>query len=132
VTVPNELIVLNDLRTESIDVTLYRDGKPVMTQRSVPYGGQAEFGLETTLWCTLAYDTVEGETVTRDVTNLQFTPIDLTGLSSLTFGLYGSRERGYILKTISKTIQAPDYFRRAATPVVLPRPLARSLYGGFR
>ena len=112
VTVPNEIIVLNDLPADSVDVTLYRDGKPVMVQRGVPYGGQAEFGLEPMLWVALVNDVVEGETLTPDVTSLQFTPIDLTGLSSLTFGLYGSRDGVYSFKTISKTIQAPDYFSR--------------------
>ena len=113
VTVPNELVLLNDLRSpDGIDVMLYRDGKPVMTRRAVPYGAQAEFGLESTLWVALVNDVVEGETLTREVTSLAFTPIDLTGLSSLTFGLYGTREQGYSFKTISKTIQAPDYFSR--------------------
>ncbi|HEX3109110.1 MAG TPA: hypothetical protein VHU41_08445 [Thermoanaerobaculia bacterium] len=118
VTVPNETIVLNDLPApDGIDVTLCRDGKPVMMRRAVPYGAQAEFGLESTIWIGLVNDVVEGEALTRDVLSRKFTPIDLTGLSSLTFGLYGSREQGYSFKTISKTIQAPDYFfvRRTLT-----------------
>jgi len=120
VTVPNETIVLNDLPSpDGIDVTLFRDGKPVMMRRAVPYGAQAEFGLESAIWVALVNDVVEGEPLTRDVISRKFTPIDLTGLSSLTFGLYGSREQGYSFKTISKTIQAPDYFfvrRRLTMP----------------
>lgn len=113
VTVPNEMILLNDLRSpDGVDVTLYRDGKPATVWHALPYGGQAEFGLESTLWVALVNDVVEGETLTRDVTSRPFTPIDLTGLSSLTFGLYGSREQGYSFKTISKTIKAPEYFSR--------------------
>lgn len=126
VTVPNEMILLNDLPSlDGIDVTLYRDGRPLMTRRGVRYGAQAEFGLEATLWVALVNDVVEGETLSREVTSRAFTPIDLTGLSSLTFGLYGSREQGYSFKTISKTIQAPDYFSR-------PKPtMPRSAFGGF-
>lgn len=113
ITVPDEIIVLNDLRTPGgVDVTLYRDGKAVMMQRALPFGGQAEFGLEQTLWVALANDVVEGEPLTREMLIQPFTPIDLTGLSSLTFGLYGSRDGIYSFKTVSKTIQAPDYFAR--------------------
>jgi hypothetical protein len=113
VSLPNGMTVLNDLPSPGgIDVTLYRDGKPVMMQRGVPYGARAEFGLESTIWVALVNDVVEGETLTREVTSRQFTPIDLTGLSSLTFGLYGGRDGGYSFKTISKTIKAPDYFAR--------------------
>lgn len=113
VTVPNEIIVLNDLPSpDGIDVTLYRDGKPLMTHRGVPSGAQAELGFDSTLWVALVNGVVEGETLSRDVTSRAFTPIDLTGLSSLTFGLYGSRQQGYSFKTISKTIQAPAYFSR--------------------
>jgi hypothetical protein len=119
VTVPNESIVLNDLRSP-IDVTLYRDGRAVMMQRAVPPGEQAEFGLESTIWVALANDIVEGEPLTRDVISGKFTPIDLTGLSSLTFGLYGSRDQCYSFKTISKTIEAPDYFF-ARRRVTMPR-----------
>lgn len=120
VTVPDETIVLNDLPSpDGIDVTLYRDGKPVMMRRGVPYGAQADFGLESTIWVALVNDVVEGEALTREVISRKFTAFDLTGLSSLTFGLYGSREQGYSFKTISKAIQAPDYFfvrRRLTMP----------------
>jgi hypothetical protein len=120
VTVPNETIVLNDLPSPAgIDVTLYRDGKPVMTRRGVPHGAQAEFGLESTIWVGLVNDVAEGDVLTPDVISRKFTPFELTGLSSLTFGLYGSREQGFSFRTISKTIQAPDYFfvrRRLTMP----------------
>lgn len=113
VTVSHEVILLNDLRPpEGIDVTLYRDGKAAMRQSALPYGGQAEFGLESTLWVGLVNDVVEGETLRPEVTSRPFTPIDLTGLSSVIFGLYGSRDQGYSFKTVAKTIQAPDYFAR--------------------
>src|ERR1051326_2907965 len=63
VSLPNGMTVLNDLPSPGgIDVTLYRDGKPVMMQRGVPYGARAEFGLESTIWVALVNDVVEGET----------------------------------------------------------------------
>ncbi len=109
----NEIVLLNELHSPGVEIALFRDGKPTMMQRDVPYGTRVEFGLESTIWVALANGGLEeGETLTRDVTSLQFTPIDLTGLSSLTFGLYGSRETAYTFRTISKTIQAPDYFAR--------------------
>lgn len=120
VTVPNETVVLNDLPSpDGIDVTLFRDGKPVMARRAVPSGAQAEFGMESTIWVALVNDVVEGEALTPDVISRKFTPFDLTGLSSLTFGLYGSRDQCYSFRTISKTIEAPDYFfvrRRLTMP----------------
>ena len=46
---------------------------------------------------------IESDTLTTAVMSQQFTPIDLTDLTSLTFALYGDRKQGYYFNVTNST-----------------------------
>ena len=96
VTLPNEIDVENNVKTAGgISVTLYKDGKSIMTQPGVAFGEQAEFGLHPKIYVGLVSNIQESDTLTTAVMSQQFTPISLEGLKALTFALFGDRENGY-------------------------------------
>lgn len=96
VTLPNEIDVENNVKTGGgISVTLFKDGKPIMTQPGVAFGEQAEFGLHPKIYVGLVSNIQESDTLTTAVMSQQFTPISLEGLKSATFALFGDRENGY-------------------------------------
>jgi len=99
----NEIDVANNVRTPGgIDVTLFKDGQPIMTQPGVGFGDQAEFGLSTKIYVGLVRNVVQSGQLTSAVMSQQFTEIDLTGLRALTFALNGDRESGYYFSVVNR------------------------------
>jgi hypothetical protein len=101
VTLPNEIDVANNIQTPGgIGVTLYKDGRALMTQPGVAFGQQAEFGLHPTIYVGLVSNVQESDTLTTAVMSQTFTPIVLENLTSCTFGLFGNLQAGYYFQVI--------------------------------
>ncbi|QSQ23309.1 hypothetical protein JY651_50970 [Pyxidicoccus parkwayensis] len=99
----NEIDVANNIHTPGgIEVTLIKDGAPVMKQAGVGFGDQAAFGLTPKIYVGLVRNVVQSATLTSATLSQKFTEIDLSGLHALTFALKGDREKGYYFTVLKR------------------------------
>lgn len=81
---------------EGMSVDLYKDGRLMMTKRTVAYGQKATFVLHPRLYWGLASEIQEGEQIRSAVLNSDnFFEQNLEGVSEVTVALYGNAEEGY-------------------------------------
>ena len=108
------ITVINDgnaSNTRSIDVTnsvhvsngvsvdFYKDGKLMMTRKTVAYGQRATFVLHPKLYWGVASEILEGDNLSSAVLDSDcFFELDLEGVSDVTVALYGNAEEGYQFK----------------------------------
>lgn len=89
--------VCSDIQTPGgVSVSLYKDGRVVMTKQVVSYNQKATFVLHPKLYWGLASEIQEGDQLSSAVLNSDsFFEQDLEGVSEVTVGLYGNPEEGY-------------------------------------
>ena len=92
--------VCSDIQTPGgVSVSLYKDGRVVMTKQVVSYNQKATFVLHPKLYWGLASEIQEGEQLSSAVLDSEhFFEQDLEGVSEVTVGLYGNAEDGYSFK----------------------------------
>ena len=92
--------VCSDIQTPGgVSVSLYKDGRVVMTKQVVSYNQKATFVLHPKLYWGLASEIQEGDQLSSAVLNSDsFFEQDLEGVSEVTVGLYGNAEDGYSFK----------------------------------
>ena len=95
--------VLNNIQTPGgISVSLYKDGRVMMTKKIVAYDQKATFVLHPKLYWGLASEIQEGEELSSAVLNSDsFFEQDLEGVSEAVVGLYGNAQDGYMFKVDS-------------------------------
>ena len=89
--------VANDVHVgNGISVDLYKDGKLMMTKRTVAYGQKATFVLHPKLYWGVASEIEEGDQLSTAVLNTDaFFEQNLDGVSEATVALLGNAETGY-------------------------------------
>lgn len=92
--------VANNVHVEDgISVDLYKDGRLMMSKKTVAYGQKATFVLHPKLYWGLASEIQEGKQISSAVLNSDsFFEQDLEGVSEVTIALYGNAEDGYQFK----------------------------------
>ena len=92
--------VCSDIQTPGgISVSLYKDGRVIMTKQVVAYDQKATFVLHPKLYWGLASEIQEGDQLSSAVLNSNsFFEQDLEGMSEVTVGLYGNAQDGYTFK----------------------------------
>lgn len=92
--------VANNVRVEDgMSVDLYKDGRLMMSKKTVAYGQKATFVLHPRLYWGLASEIQEGEQISSAVLNSDsFFEQNLEGVSEVTVALHGNAEDGYQFK----------------------------------
>ncbi len=89
--------VCNNVQTTGgVRVSLFKDGRMIMTKNIVAYGQKATFELHPKLYWGLASEIQEGELLSSAVLDSEhFYEQDLEGVTEVTLGLYGNARDGY-------------------------------------
>ncbi len=85
-----------------IKVSLFKDGRVIMTKNIVAYGQKATFQLHPKLYWGLASEIQEGKLLSSAVLDSDhFYEQNLEGVTEVTLGLYGNARDGYEFKVDS-------------------------------